>query len=274
MNIRRPVVLYHGSKYRLAPWIIEHFPEHKNYVEPYGGGAGVLIRKQPSYHEVYNDLNEDIVNVFRVLRDPQMAAELERRIRLTPFSRVEYNETFEVEPKDDVDWARQVILNSFQGWGSTTLEHKTGFRAKARQAGSTQLDVWNKYPDSIELFCRRMKEVVIECRDALEVIEQQDSPETLFYVDPPYMAEVKNDRHRYVDELEREDHVELAETLNTVEGMVVVSGYPCDLYDQELYDSWHTDDREHRTQDVECTRTEKLWLNDAAMEAQPQHSLF
>lgn len=271
-DIRRPVMLYHGSKFRLAPWIISHFPEHKNYVEPFGGGGAVMLRKHPSYHEVYNDLDEQIVTVFRVLRDPDKAEELERRIRLTPFSRSEYQRTFE-PAEDDVEIARRAITNTFLGWGSTSMEHKTGFRAAARNAGPTQLDVWNKYPDAISEFCSRFKEVVIECRPAGEVIGQQDGPETLFYLDPPYTMENRTERHAYKYDFADEDHIELAEKLRSIEGMAVISGYRCELYD-ELYGDWERYDKKARTQNVEQKKTESIWLNGAAQENQAQQELF
>lgn len=110
-------MLYHGSKFRLAPWIISHFPEHKNYVEPFGGGGAVMLRKHPSYHEVYNDLKDEVVNVFRVLRDPDQAQELKRKIELTPFSCTEFERSYEANGDGPVEKARKTIVRSFMVWG-------------------------------------------------------------------------------------------------------------------------------------------------------------
>lgn len=89
-RVTRPVLRYHGGKWRLAPWIIQHFPPHRTYVEPYGGAASVLMRKPRSYAEVYNDLDGEVCSLFRVLREPASAVELRRLVALTPFARDEF----------------------------------------------------------------------------------------------------------------------------------------------------------------------------------------
>src|SRR5262245_58814798 len=109
---RRPVLRYHGGKWRLAPWIIEHFPEHRIYVEPYGGGASVLLRKSRAFAEVYNDLDGDVVNVFRVLRDRASAAALIRAIELTPWARDEFRLSYR-PASDPVERARRTIARAF-----------------------------------------------------------------------------------------------------------------------------------------------------------------
>ena len=111
----------------------------------------------------------------------------------------------------------------------------------------------------------RLQGVVIENSDALKIIGQQDSPETLFYVDPPYPLETRNTHGKgYTHELVEEDHRRLASVLQEVRGMVVLSGYPCDLYDQDLYAGWHRIEREARA-DGASKRLEVLWINEAAM---------
>ena len=270
-SIRRPVMLYHGSKYRLAPWIISNLPEHKNYVEPFGGGGAVLLRKNESYHEVYNDLNEEVVNVFRVLRDPEKSERLNRQIELTPFSRTEFDQSYE-PGGDDVEMARKTIVRSFMGWGSKSMQHRSGFRASCREANSTEVDAWNNYPNEITKFAERFKQVRIENKDALEVISEQDGPETLFYLDPPYVMETRNSKHKYREEYTTEDHRELANLLRSIEGMAVISGYQCDLY-EELYRDWERKDKEARTQ-ANGDSIESIWMNSAAQENQAQKSLF
>ena len=271
-GIKRPVMLYHGSKWRLAPWILGHFPDHREYVEPYGGAAGILIRKKPSNHEVYNDLDERVVNVFRVLRDPEKAQDLEDKIKKTPFSRAEYNLCFK-ETDDPVERARRVIVNTCMGYGSAVLQHKTGFRAKARKRGTTQNDVWNDYPDSIAAFCRRLKRVTLECRPAFEVINQQDTEETLFYLDPPYGMERRSDKHRYAEDFSTKDHAELADRAHEIKGMVIISGYATEYY-RHLYGDWKRYDRESPTQNAGNNKTESIWLNPKAQERQTQQKLF
>jgi len=108
----RPVLRYHGGKWRLASWIISHFPPHRVYVEPFGGAASVLLRKPRSYAEVYNDMDGEIVNVFRVLRDPARARELERVLRLTPFAREEFELSY-IRDEDPIEQARRTIVRAF-----------------------------------------------------------------------------------------------------------------------------------------------------------------
>jgi len=276
-EIRRPVMHYHGSKFRLAPWIISHFPRHKNYVEPFGGGAAVLLRKHPSYHEVYNDLNDEVVNVFEVLRDPNQAQKLKRKIELTPFSRTEFNRSYQNDGENDgdgpIEKARKTIVRAFMGWGSNAISHRSGFRASCRKAHSTEVDAWNNYPQQIPAFCNRFKEVKLENRDALEVIDAQDDPETLLYLDPPYVMKTRNAKHKYKHDYSMQDHIDLAEKLQSIDSMAVISGYGCDLYD-DLFAEWKRYDKEHRTQGVGTKKTESIWINKLAQEQKEQKTLF
>lgn len=192
MSLTRPALRYHGSKWRVAPWIIRHFPRHLVYVEPFGGGASVLLRKTPASQEVYNDLDNEIVNVFRVLRDAEMAALLQQQLLYTPHSRVEYDAAF--TPVDcPVEAARRTIIKAFMGYSSAAVtgQYKSGFRGK--RAGSTgPAHDWGNYPAHLHLFTQRLAKVTIECLPAAEILTLYDSPETLHYVDPPYMTETRN----------------------------------------------------------------------------------
>lgn len=271
----RPVLRYHGGKWLLAPWIISHFPPHRVYVEPFGGAASVLLRKPRSYAEVYNDLDGEIVNVFRVLRDPEQAAELDRLLRITPFARAEFELSY--EPADDpIEQARRTIFRSAAGfWSAAATGAKTGFRANANRNGTTPAQDWVHYPDLVAAFCERLQGVVIEHRPAAEVIAKHDSSETLFYVDPPYPFSTRHRRNPYSGkgyryELTDDDHRALADVLRGVQGMVVLSGYPCDLYDRELYPDWYRVERRALT-DGARERTEVLWLNEAAAKHQQAH---
>jgi DNA adenine methylase len=131
----RPVLRWHGGKWRLAPWIMAHFPPHRIYVEPFGGAASVLLRKERSYAEVYNDLDDLVVNLFAVLRDPLQGRGLIEALRLTPFARTEFDQS--IEPGEDaVERARRLVVRSFMGFGSnahSTAPHtRSGFRAIVR----------------------------------------------------------------------------------------------------------------------------------------------
>jgi len=263
----RPVARYHGGKWRLAPWIIGHFPAHRCYVEPFGGAASVLLRKPRSYAEVYNDLDGEIVNLFRVMRDA--GDELRRRIELTPFSRVEFLASY--EPVEDViEQARRTIVRSYQGFGSAAICGETsGFRANSNRSGTTPAHDWRNYPEAMPAMIERLRGVVIEQRPADEVMRCHDGPETLHYVDPPYVHATRSQKVRgtvsrkaYRHEMSDEAHRELAACLEGLHGAVVLSGYDCPLYD-ELYGGWRRVERLARV-DGAGARTEVLWLRNVA----------
>lgn len=262
----RPALRYHGGKWRLAPWIISHFPTHRVYVEPFGGGASVLLRKPRSCGEVYNDLDGEIVSFFRVLRDPIQAARLRFLLETTPFAREEFRTAY--EPADDpVESARRLLIRSFMGFGSDgwNATHVTGFRANSNRSGTTPAQDWRHYPEQIDLFTDRLRGVVIENRNASEVISQHDGPRTLIYADPPYVHETRArvDKGRgYRHEMSDADHEALAEQLDGAEGAVVLSGYRCALYDR-LYSRWRRVERMTHA-DGARPRVECLWLNPQA----------
>jgi len=236
---KRPILRYFGGKWKIAPWIISHFPQHQVYVEPYGGAAGVLLRKPRAYLEIYNDLDREVVNVFRVMRDPVLAKELEHLLEFTPFSRDEFSIALE-RSKDPVENARRTIIRAFQGFSTTGIfKGNSGFRAKdSRNMGSSAARQWSNYWGLVPSFTNRLQGVVIENRPAIEVIEHQDTEGTLFYVDPPYVLSTRDDNGlKYKFEMSNEEHTLLAEVLHQVKGMVVISGYPCELY-EELYGDW------------------------------------
>ncbi|HEX7330372.1 MAG TPA: DNA adenine methylase [Pyrinomonadaceae bacterium] len=265
----RPILRYHGGKWLLASWIISNFPPHRVYTEAFGGAASVLIQKPRTYGEIYNDLDGEVCNLFRVLRDPAQARELKRLIGLTPFARTEF-ETSYLPDGDPIEQARRTVIRSFMGFVSAAASgHKTGFRPKANNSGTTPARDWANYPDAIAILSERLRGVVIENKPAVSVMEQHDGPQTLHYVDPPYVLETRSPKKRtsplYRFELKREDHCELAETLRSLKGMVVLSGYPCDLYDRGLYPDWQRIERE-AVADGARARTEVLWFNDLAWE--------
>lgn len=257
----------------LAPWIIGFFPEHRVYVEPFAGAASVLLRKARSYAEVYNDLDDEVCNLFRVLRAEDLTAALAKLLYLTPFARAEFAGAY-VPTNDPVERARRTIVRSFMGFGTTTLRHsRTGFRSKGLRVGQPPQIDWVNYPEQLRYFTERMRGVVIENRPAVDLIRHQDSPEALFYVDPPYVHDtrsaIKNGSHNgtaYRHEMSDEQHRELAEVLHAAAGMVVLSGYASDLYDRELYSDWDRHERECLSDGAQ-PRTEVLYLNPACVRA-------
>jgi len=261
----RPIARYHGGKWRLAPWIIGHFPAHRTYVEPFGGAASVLLRKPRSYAEIYNDMDGEMVNLFQVARDH--GAELLKRLELTPFSRVEFLASYEPSP-DPMEQARRTIVRSYQGFGSAAICGETsGFRANSNRSGTTPAHDWKNYPEAFPAIIERLRGVVIEQRPAAEVMACHDSPATVHYVDPPYVHATRSQKTRgtvtrkaYRHEMDDDAHRALAGTLNGLRGMVVLSGYHCPLYD-ELYGDWRRVEKAARV-DGAGARTEVLWLRN------------
>jgi len=273
----RPLVRYHGGKWRLAPWIIANFPKHRVYVEPFGGGGAVLLRKPRTYAEIYNDLDGEIVNLFRVARDNGL--ELARVLRMTPFARTEFELSYK-RARSRLEQARRTVVRSFMGFGSAAIcGEVSGFRANSNRSGTTPAQDWRNYPDALESIIERLQGVVIERRDAVDVMRAHDAEDALHYVDPPYVHATRSDKRRntvtrkaYKHEMADADHVELARVLRTLRGMVVLSGYPCELY-RELYPDWvrveHASHADGARARVEC-----LWFNDAAQDHRISVGLF
>lgn len=262
MTTTRPIVRYRGGKWRIAPWIISHFPAHRIYVEPYGGAGSVLLRKPRAYCEVYNDLSREMVNLFTQARDN--GDELRRLIELTPFAREEFELSYE-ESDNPLEQARRTMVRCGMGVGATATSsrHRTGFRGSATRRGTHPGMDWARLGASLAAVIERLQGVVIEQRPALEVIRYYDSPQTLHYVDPPYMLETRSwqsGKGHYEHDMTDTDHIKLAEVLHTLEGPVIVSGYSCELY-EELFRGWARAERESLT-DGQAHRTEVLWMKD------------
>lgn len=256
MKPRRPIVRWHGGKWKLAPWIIGHFPPHRVYTESFGGGASVLLRKPHSYAEVYNDLDGEIVNLFRVARED--GDKLRESLHYTPFARAEFDLSYQ-PTQDPLEQARRTVVRSFMGFGSNSHNQPTGFRANSNRLGTTPSHDWANYPKALELIVQRLQGVVIENRDALAVIESHDCPEALHYVDPPYVHSARDKGVDYRHEMSDEDHRRLAGFLRSLRGSVVLSGYRSALYN-ELYADWVCVEKAAHA-DGARDRVEVLWMN-------------
>lgn len=267
MSPKRPILRYFGGKWKLAPWVIEHFPQHSMYVEPFGGAASVLLRKQSVPNEVYNDLDNNVVNIFRVLQDEEAAKELIRRCWLTPFARVEFEQSYELS-EDPVEQALRFIIRSFFGYGSKACKSSatmSGFRSRRKGDATPAVD-WRNYPHFIPAIIERMRGVVIENKPAEDILERYDSEDALFYVDPPYVHSTRSLHGEavYRHEMDDDAHSKLAGQLHSRKGAVVLSGYDCELY-RKLYADWKMVTRIHRAEQAKV-RTECLWLCPKAQE--------
>jgi DNA adenine methylase len=267
---------WHGGKWRLAPWIVAHFPPHRVYVEPYGGAASVLLRKPRCYAEVYNDLDDDVVNFFRVLREPATAARLIDQLRLTPFARAEFELSYQ-DSDEPIERARRLAVRSYLGFGSNAHassergKRSTGFRANSNRSGTTPAHDWANYPECLARIVGRFSGVVIEHRDAHEVMEIHDGPDTLHYVDPPYQHHLRATSNKYDlryrmyrHEMDGPAHARMLEALRELKGMVVLSGYPAPDYDQALQ-GWGRLEKGAYA-DGARPRIEALWINPLAIE--------
>ncbi|TKK36385.1 DNA adenine methylase [Pantoea agglomerans] len=262
-TIRHPVVRYHGGKFRLASWITSFMPAHICYVEPFGGAAGVLIQKERSYSEVYNDMDGEVVNLFRVLRDPAMCQQLQELCRLTPFSRDEFYSAKKLS-EEPVERARRMVVRACMGFGSASgLGGNSGFRCDSKRKYATAAHLWERYPDNLSAVCQRLQGVIIENKDAIAVMESHDAETTLHYIDPPYVTHTRASGNRqYNHEMTDADHVRLINAAKSLRGMVMISGYECELYRDHLA-GWSVETKGSRISAGRGTKvkTECLWLS-------------
>jgi DNA adenine methylase len=232
----RPPVKWHGGKYYLCQQIIALFPPHQTYVEPFGGGASVLLNKEICPVEIYNDLDTRITRFFRVLRDN--GEELRRRLSLTPYSEVEFNGGSE-EASDEIEQARR----DFVRWRLSLGGRGDSFSFTLHRVRRGMADVVSGYLSMIDeqlpLIIERIRRVEIVQRPAIDVICTWDSSNTLFYCDPPYVHETRHQSSRdvYGYEMSEQDHRDLAQVLKSCKGKVILSGYPSKLY-EDLYCKW------------------------------------
>lgn len=259
MKITQPALRYFGGKWKIAKWIIQHFPAHYSYVEPFGGGASVLLRKGPSQLETYNDLESGVVSFFRVLRN--RPDELIDALRLTPYSREEFMQSLE-PVEDELERARRFYVFSWQGRGRGGNIQVGGWRAmKTDSRGKTPAEDFTRL-DVLYAIAERLRKVQIEQMDALECIRAYDDEKTLFYVDPPYILP-DGRKDGYLMPFGDDDHIRLAEVLNNLKGMAIISGYKNALYD-ELFNGWmHVCKRAQKDSplDFRVDTVESLWLS-------------
>jgi DNA adenine methylase len=226
MTVKRPILWYFGGKWKAAPGIIEWFPPHKVYVELFGGGASVLLRKDQSEIEIYNDIDSDVVNFFRMMRE--RTGDLLFRLYFTPRSREEYIKCVECDDVDPVEKARSFFVRSWQSYRPSGISAGSWRTNKDKRSRHTQLSL-----DNLMDVIARLKDVYIENQDFRVVVELYDAFDTLFYIDPPYLKEGKE----YLYAMSEQDHIDLACILADVEGYVVISATDSDLY-RDLYTDW------------------------------------
>lgn len=266
----KPILKYPGAKWRLADWILSFMPPHEGYLEPFFGSGAVFFNKPHSRVETINDLDGAVVRFFRTCRE--QPEELARAIGLTPWNREEFLQSdFGEDNPDDVEAARQFAIRCWMNFGArtrckTSWRHTTGNK---KNGGPDNPALWRRLPEIVQQVGARLLDAQIENRTALEVIRIYDGPEILVYADPPYVMNTRTlngDQYRY--EMTDTDHIELLAALKNHSGMVLLSGYDCELYRDILAD-WRVEAVKTNAEGG-VSRTECLWINPAACGRQGQ----
>ena len=251
----RVLLKYPGAKNRLAPWIVSHIPPHKVYCEPFLGSGAVFLNKEPAYNEILNDLDDDIYNFFKAVREnPEGLCKL---IEATPYSRTEYSAVYMDEPVSDLEQARRFAVKCWQGFGCGN-KYKNGYRRGIGAASPNPAKAWAKLPDTIRLSTERLKNAQIEHKDALELISDLYGEDTFIYIDPPYLQDTRK-KYLYNHEMTDEQHVELLRVVKESSCKIMISAYENELYNEQLK-GWR---KEHKSTTAECSRkrTETLYMN-------------
>jgi DNA adenine methylase len=262
-----PILRYVGSKARLSRWIVAHFPRHRVYVEPYCGSLTVLFAKPRSVVEIVNDRDDQVCNLFRVLRDEP--ERLVRAVALTPFARTEFVAA-RSPAAEPVEAARRTLVTCWQGMGCLRPS-RTGWKvdAQARTPGAL---VWAGLPERLWRAAERLQGVQIENCPALDLLARRRQQDVLLYCDPPYLGTTRG-RSLYAYEMQAEaEHHALLAALRQHPGPVVLSGYASTLYSEVLSD-WRLVSVAARAM-TGARREEVLWLNQAAAAAHQGTLLF
>jgi DNA adenine methylase len=256
---------WYGGKFSHLDWILPLLPKAQHYCEPFGGSAAVLINREPSPVETYNDIDGELVNFFRVLRDQKES--LIEAIGLTPFSREEFELAISgpMEGLSELERARRFFVRARQVRTGLAQKASSGrwahclLTSRAGMAGAVSR--WLGSVEDLPEIAQRLLRVQIEHQSAIDVIKRYDSEQTLFYCDPPYPHASRGDSNAYAYEMTDDDHRDLAAVLHNVKGKVALSSYHSDLMN-ELYSDWpYIEAPEKLIHSVKTPRTEVLWVN-------------
>lgn len=253
------VLKYPGSKWNIARQLVELIPHHHSYVEPYFGSGAVLFTKAPSAIETVNDLDGEVVNLFRCIQ--QDSERLARLVMTTPFSREVYDRNFDSDNSYASRYQRAAgfLVQCWQSHGFRTTGAKVGWKNDV-VGRESMYALWNWYrlPEWIIEIAERLRKVQIECRPALEVIHRFDYPNVFMYIDPPYLLGTRRGK-QYRHEMTDADHEELLQVIVQRKAKIMISGYESNLYNEYLRE-WH---KEYFTSCAEHgkPRQEVVWMN-------------
>ncbi len=257
---------WYGGKFSHLGWLLPQLPDCTHYCEPFAGSGAVLLNREPAPVETYNDIDGEVVNFFRTLRENKYA--LIEQIAMTPFSREEFGIACELDPNiTNIERARRFYIRARQvrtGLAQTaSIGRWANCKNTSRAGMSGVISRWVGGIEQLDSIAERFLRVQIENRPAIDVVELYDSDNTLFYCDPPYVHGTRGDTRSYGFEMTDQDHRKLAEKLNGIKGLAAISNYDCKLMD-ELYPSgkwtkiYGPEKIIHSTKDV---RQEVLWVN-------------
>ncbi len=258
---------WYGGKYSHLEWLLGLLPEAQHYCEPFGGSAAVLLNREPSPVETYNDLDGEVVNFFRVLREQK--DDLIYAIGMTPFSRAEFLDAIRTNGNGhdltSLEQARRFFVRARQvrtGLAQTASIGRWANCLQTSRAGMAgAVSRWLGSVEGLEWIASRLLRVQIENDTAINVIQRYDSPTTLFYCDPPYPHDSRGDAKAYQYEMTDAEHMQLYEVLSQVQGKVAISSYHCALMDS-LYKNWNVhEEGAKKAHSIKTERTEVLWTN-------------
>jgi len=262
---RKIVFGWYGGKFSHLGWLLPLLPKCHHYCEPFAGSAAVLLNRSPSPVETYNDIDGDVVNFFRVLRE--RSEDLIRACALTPFSREEYYKAIHGSQMgiSDIERARRFFIRARQtrtGLAQTaSLGRWANCKDTSRGGMSGVVSRWLGGVDGLGDVAERLLRVQIENRPAVDLINLYDAPNTLFYCDPPYVHSTRGDAKAYGFEMDDTQHGSFAEALNGIKGKAAVSGYRCALMDK-LFRGWYRFDAPiKKVHSTKGDRQESLWTN-------------
>lgn len=254
----KAIMKYPGSKWKIAKWIIDFFPEHHSYLEPFFGSGAVLMNKSRSHIETVNDIDGNVINLFEwIKRNPEKLA---HEIYWTPYARQVYEDAFVQEPKDSLQKAVNFYIRLNMGHGYRTTGEKVGWKndVQGRERAYASQD-WVNLPDKIFQAAERMRGVQIENMPAVELIKRFNYHNVLIYLDPPYMPETRHGKQYRYEMYDSKSHEELLEAVKQHKGPVLISGYYTELYNDVLKD-WHREETTCYNQ-VFNKKREMLWMN-------------
>lgn len=258
---------WHGGKHYLAKAIIERMPSHVHYVEPYFGGGSVLLEKDPvGISEVVNDKNRELINFWKVLQKPKPFSEFIRVAEATPFSQQEWHDAEDIFPGKvpDVRAAVAFFIRCRQSRAGKFDCFATLSKNRTRRAMNEQASAWMTAVDGLPAVASRLKRVVVLNDDAIKVIAREDSANTLFYLDPPYVHDTRVTTSDYDHEMTLAEHCQLLDLIVQLQGKVMLSGYPSKVYDDALSDWERVSikiDNKASSASKKPVKTECIWMN-------------